>query len=398
MTGPPLDADVVVVGAGPAGSVTALLLARRGWRVVVVDRARFPRTKACGECVNPGAVRRLEAWGLDADALGLAPVLLRGWTLGTAANALRPAPFPDDVGAGWGIERSVLDAALLSAARRAGVQVREGTRVRAVHTTGPAPRVEFDGGSLSARCIVGADGLRSRVARSVARVRPGPAAPRVSQTVRVRGVALPDDRGHLVMGRRATVGLAPVGGGVWNLTRVVPSARAAAVARRPVDLVAAATRIVPGLGGARPDGELRASGPFHWRVSPVATRGVVLVGDAAGYFDPLTGQGIHRALASAEAAADAIDAALARSAVPTATDFASYRHRLRRQRQPGLWLQRWIERLLDHPRLLHAALRRLDRAGTLPDVVAVTGDARPLSSLATLRHLGRPPHRPGWPA
>lgn len=392
------EADIAVVGAGPAGTVTALLLARRGWTVVVLDRARFPRAKACGECVNPGAVARLEALGLGARALGIDPMPLRGWELGSPGVPPHPAPFPAGVGVGWGIERAVLDHALVGAARRAGVEVREGVRVDGVDVAGPGPpTLTTSDGPVRARLVVGADGLRSRVARAVATVAPGTALPRISQTARVRGVDLPDDRGRLVLDRDATVGVAPVAPGRWNVTRVVPAGPGAAVARSPEQLVVAAAAAVPELGAALADGPLRASGPFHWRVSRPADRGVVLVGDAAGYFDPLTGQGIHRAVASAEAAADTIHRALLAVTVPERRHLAAYGPRIRRSRRPGRRLQGWIEGLLDHPRILEAVLRRLARAGTLSDVVAVTGDARPLRSLLSLRHL-RPRSLPsGWP-
>jgi flavin-dependent dehydrogenase len=380
--------DVVVVGAGPAGSVTALLLARSGWRVVLVDRAEFPRSKACGECVNPGAVRRLTRLGLTQKALGIEPATLRGWTLRVPSGPGRRAWFPDDIGEGWGIERRVLDDRLLQAAIGAGVDARLGVRVEGVTIRADAPaEVQTQSGTLSARMVVAADGLRSRVARSLGWVRRGRGPSKASQTIRIVGVSRPSDRGHLVLDRAETLGLAPVGGSAWNLTRVVPGGRGADVASDPADLLRRAAGRIAGLDAARPDGRIRASGPFHWITRRVIGPGIVLVGDAAGYYDPLTGQGIHRAIFGAEEAARVIDDALNHEAFVSEDSLAPYARSLRRAQAPGRRVQRSIEWLLGHPSLLAGTLSRLDRAGTLGDLVAVTGDARPVRSLLTPRHL-----------
>ena len=388
-----MTADVLVVGAGPAGSVTALLLARSGWRVVLLDRAEFPRTKACGECVNPGAVRRLTRLGLSPEALGIDPAPLRGWTLRLPSGCDRRAPFPGDIGEGWGIERQVLDDRLLKAAIGAGVDARLGEYVEGAALRPDAPAtVQTQSGSLSARVVVAADGLRSRVARSLGWVHRGPAPSKVSQTMRIVGVSRPSDHGHLVLDQAETIGLAPVGGSAWNLTRVVRGGRGADVASDALDLLRRAAGHIPGLGAARPDGPIRASGPFHWLTRRVVGPGLVLVGDAAGYYDPLTGQGIHRAISGAEEAARVIDDALNHGALVGEHSLAPYARSLRRTQEPGRRVQRTIEWLLGHPSLLAGALSYLDRAGTLPDLVAVTGDARPVRSLLTPRHLrlGRP--------
>lgn len=390
--------DVMVVGGGPAGSVTALLLARRGLRVRLVDRARFPRTKACGECVNPGAVAHLRDLGLDPRTLDVEPALLRGWSLSTRHGTLRQAPFPNDAGVGWGIERAELDAALLRAAATAGVDVCEGVYVEGVSTRSGLPAVETRSGPMSARLVVGADGLRSRVARSVGWVSRGGARPKVSQTLRIEGVDLERGAGRLLLDRHETIGLAPVGRTGWNLTRVVPAGAGAQLARTPLDLIGLATTGIPEVGRARATGSIRSSGPFDWRCARISADGIALVGDAGGYFDPLTGQGIQRALAGARSLAASAAKALADRRVPRGIDLDTYTRAMRHQVGPTRRVQRLIEWLLQHPALLDRSLARLDHAGTLPDLVAVTGDARPVRSLLTVRHLRRgPAHREaGW--
>ena len=151
--------DVLVVGGGPAGSTVARLLAGRGWSVRLIDRARFPRAKPCGECLNPGAIAALDRLGVLPDVLALAPAPLDGWAVGTGATLAR-GRFPSACG-GLALDRARLDHALLEAARAAGVEVVEGRKVAAGD---PVLR--------SASVVVGADGLRSVVARSTSGVSP----------------------------------------------------------------------------------------------------------------------------------------------------------------------------------------------------------------------------------
>jgi flavin-dependent dehydrogenase len=379
------DPAVVVVGAGPAGSAVAIRLARAGHRVTLLDRARFPRPKACGECLNPGAVAALDRLDVAGAVRALEPATLTGWDLAGTGARLFPASFPPGVGVGWGVAREALDHVLVRAARAAGAEVREGVRVRDVHTgtaaAGPVV-VLADAPPIHPRLVVGADGLRSVVARSMgATSRPG--RRKASLSLHVAGVRdLPRERGRLVLGGNLTVGLAPLDarGARWTLTVVVPSERAARLPRDPRGMLALASERVPALAGARPAGPLLGSGPFDWPTAPVVGDGVLLVGDAAGYYDPLTGQGIFRALRSAELAATVLDAAL-RSGRTSAEGLGSYAVSLRRAFRDGRRIQRVIEALRRRPRTLDASLDWLHRRGALDSLVAVLGDARPATSL-----------------
>ena len=382
--------DVLVVGGGPAGSTTARLLALRGWKVRLLDRARFPRAKACGECLNPGAVAALDRLGVLEDVLALGPAPLAGWAVAASpGSAGGPAPvargrFPSGQG-GLALDRARLDHALLDAARRAGVEIREETRV-----------LPGDSALHAARVVVGADGLRSAVARSMSAYRRAPRIRKLSITLHVEGIALDAREGRIWLDAHGTVGLAPLdlAGRLWNATVVADApTHGRAVAGDPAAFALARLAAVvagpPTKPGEAPDAgpppRLVAgpwtSGPFDWPARRAVADGVVLVGDAAGYFDPLTGQGIFRALRSAELAAAAIDTAL-RAGRAFRRDLAPYESALRRELRAPLRVQHGVEAVISRGPLRRAAITLLGRRPRSMDVlIAVTGDLEPPRAL-----------------
>lgn len=381
----PTDPDVVVVGGGPAGSTAAHLLVRRGWRVLVVDRARFPRAKACGECVNPGAVEALRRLGLLDVVMALGPSRLQGWRV-RAPGADVAGDFGGDTH-GLGVSRKLLDHALLGAARDAGVSILEDARVERVTPADSAGRgpqhgrpsvtvlVGGERRTLTPRLVVGADGLRSVVSRSLGLVTRGSAPAKASVTVHVSGSGLPTDRGVLDLRDGRTLGVAPIGARGWNVTLVVDASRDGhLLAGDPTTVLASTLRDrFPGARWTLDDGPW-ASGPFHWSVRRCWAPGVVLVGDAAGYFDPFTGQGIYRALRSAELAAEAGHRSLEGSE-PDWTRLATYQRRWTREMRWSRLIQRGVDHVMAHPSLRTPLLRRLYATGGLSSVIRVTGDA-----------------------
>ena len=222
------SSDVLVVGGGPAGSSVARLLAILGWSVALVDRGQFPRAKACGECLNPGAVQALARHGLLDRVAALTPARLEGWRI---ASGARVAAGRFTGGAyGLSLPRARLDTVLVQAASEAGVRIDEGVRVLGLAPTGRAAdtrvlvRGNRDGPSTrAARVVVGADGLRSVLARSLAAYRRPPRLRKLSVTLHVQGVDADPTWGQLHLDDRGTVGLAPLDpdGQRWNATIVV---------------------------------------------------------------------------------------------------------------------------------------------------------------------------------
>jgi len=316
--------DVLVAGAGPAGSATAILLARAGFSVLLVDRAAFPRDKACSEYMSPEAVRILARLGVveileRAGAFPLEGMKVTGPRGATAHGKFALAGHHPFRPTGLSISRRILDHELLAAARAAGAAVLERTCVEELlyERGGVAGAVVRDHRaqrhSLRARLTVGADGLRSVVARRVGRRKHG-ASSRMAFVAHVARVSGMGPSAELHFREDAYLGLNQIGHDQTNVALVVPSERAAhargAVERFFTDTVAE----FPGVRERVEAGEvvrpILATGPFAVWSAKVIAPGVLLVGDAADFFDPATGDGIYSALRGAELVAETAAAAL----------------------------------------------------------------------------------------
>ena len=300
--------DAVVVGAGPAGSTAALVLARGGARVALVDKARFARDKACGDLVGPRALALLASLGLTPPAgRNVGSMVVIG---PTGRRVLLPAragrTYPDH---GRAVTRLRFDAWMRDVAIAAGAEPVTG---RVATVSGATVELD-DGRRLVADVVVGADGATSGIAAAAGLVDPGAVlwgfAHRgyISQDVDRPVIALWDDTpGHGFPGYGwlfpGEAGTANVGLGVG--LRADRSSASRAVDR--FDAFCAHLRRL-GLLSAPSEGRRLGGWLKMGMVGTVAARGrIFLVGDAAGLVNPLQGEGIAPALTSAAAAAAAI--------------------------------------------------------------------------------------------
>ena len=384
------DPDVLVIGAGPAGSSLAIQLARRGFSVAIADKKSFPRHKPCGEFLSPECRPYFSELGLE-DALEKLHVRkVYGMTLhayGAEApgrfHALPKAPYND---AGYAIRREVLDTAMLRAAAampevtwlerhdfRSLLRATDGTVEGAVlRDPSGADR------PVRAKFTIAADGVHSRVARELSLQQPIAWLDRLALVGRFRGVTeKPGAEVHFVPG--GYFAATTVDDGSFHLNLLTDRS---ALRDRDGDVdafvqrhIAAAPALAERLRGAQRLEPWRGIGPLAFRTKRQAVPGAALVGDACGYVDPLTGEGIFFALHGARSLAQAIEEA---AASPAATDRAmrAYEARRRAEIGPRMALAACIQRGMRHPRLVRWVIGALAHKPRLCDLlVNLTGDA-----------------------
>lgn len=380
--------DVAVVGAGLAGSLVARALAQRGLEVALVDRSEHPRWKVCGCCLGARAVAALAAEGLGDLPSSLGAMRPRVLELGAGS---RRAEVPLD--GTLVLSRTRLDAALVDAARSEGARIWGGWSA----TLGPwqAGRrtVQLRRGSdamhLHARLVVGATGLtplphagggqvpqfrvrpQSRIGVGAV-FDPGGARPLTQEALRVRMLA----------GRGGYVGLSVLEDGALN----VAGALDPGAVRRAGGVGAAVAAILEDVGLPAPAGRPRSG----WKGTPALTRtalppgapGLLLVGDAAGYVEPFTGEGMTWAVESARALVPLVRSALDPGRGPDWDPHLVARWQTLRDRTLGSrTLIRLVAKLTRHPRLSSVAVSLLSRAPALarPLVRRAAGPALPFS-------------------
>ena len=375
MSDPGAELDVLVVGAGPAGSATAALLARAGYSVLAVDRATFPREKPCSEYMSPETVRILDRLGVVAALEAAGAVPLDGMRLTSPSGATLHGKFSlagyhPFRPTGLSVSRRILDNELVVAARAAGATVLERTRVEELlydqgAVSGAAVRNSRGQRQLlRARLTVGADGLRSVVARRIGCRKRGTPA-RLAFVAHVAGVQGMSSSAELHVGASGYVGLNRISVDTTNVGLVVPAERAAAARAGVAAFFWDTLGEFPGIRERVEAGEvvrpILATGPFASRSRRVSTDGALLVGDAADFFDPFTGDGIYSALRGAELVADTAAAALSHPGTVTGQRLAEYT-RMRRRAFAAKWI---MERVTGHgmrfPRIFDRAVARLGR-------------------------------------
>jgi geranylgeranyl reductase family protein len=394
------DAEVIVVGGGPGGSATATLLAEAGHRVLLLDKARFPRHKACSEFINPAAVQILHDLGMD-DAIAAAhPHRTEGMVIYAPDGRRFLVDFPgaQPGQTALGLSRYRLDHLLLQRAVQAGVSVQQGAHVRNVIcqdgcVTGVEATIDGVRESIRALIVIGADGRHSTVSRCLGLDAPVRWPQRTGLIAHYRGVTGLDRWGELHVVRGAYAGLASLEDGLTNVAYV---ASMHAVAQRSASLetffeqgLNHIPQLASKLAGAERIGSIRGMGPMAHRARQVAGDGFLLVGDAASFLDPFTGEGIYEALRAAQLAAPVVAAAL-RAGDTSAEALAPYRARRRRAftaKRQVCWI---VQGFIHAPPLMNYVTNRLDqRDGLRQTLSGVMGDFRPAGTALSPLFLAR---------
>jgi len=312
--------DCVIAGAGPAGSVAGVLLARAGARVLIVDRESFPRDKLCGDTLNPGAVALLQSLGLWGGPLEKAPALAGMMLTGPTERV--EGRYGAGI-AGRAITRRELDAWLLDRAIAAGARFEPGEIVRGplVDSSRDVPVVRGlilarRGDSsqvlrLPAAMTLGADGRRSVLARALGLSRHPRKPRRWAFGVYATGVDGTTDLGEMHIRPGSYLGIAPLGDGRCNVCAVTGPRPAGPT---PLDVVRRVIGRDPAIAArfARAEfaGPVHVLGPLAVETIAPGVDGLLLAGDAAGFVDPMTGDGLSLAIRGAMLAAREVQTVL----------------------------------------------------------------------------------------
>jgi flavin-dependent dehydrogenase len=397
------EPDVIVVGGGPSGAIAGLVLARAGARVRILDRATFPRDKLCGDTVNPGTLAQLRRLGvsgrIEAEGLRIDGMLVTGQG-GVAIDGRYPHGIH-----GRAMIRREFDWALLQHAIAAGCQFEPGAAVRGgrvVEERGMSSlagvTIGRSGTTLRARVVIAADGRHSTLAFGLGLAR-HPLRPRrwavgayfegvgdVSDPRRTRVGAVsnplaglaggPAAVGEMHVRKHCYIGVARVAGGLTNVCLVRPARSGDSELHDPAALLQREIAADPWLrdrfASARMVGSPAILGPLAVDVHPSTIDGLLLAGDAAGFIDPMTGDGLRFATAGGELAARAALRALEHGWVGVRESLDAARER----EFGGKWrFNRALRTLVGSPGAVSAAaLGARVAPGVLRAVIARAGD------------------------
>jgi len=342
--------DVIIVGAAPAGSVAALVLARAGHRVALLERAAFPRAKICGNCINPAAWDIWERLGLTDSFSTLPHQEIMGFEIHVEGRTLYQHSFPQR--GPRAIPRDLLDDWLCRQAQAAGAEFFPETTV-----TGLDPRrgtVQTARGEFTGKLIFGADGRNSLVARQSGLMSPPRRCHRIAWQTFIPAPPGLNNRAHMHVFEEGYFGFCRTSPTQAVISMVLDS-------RRTQDPLLLARRYFP----LFEEQDWLRMNPITRAPARTGSDGVWLVGDAARVVEPFTGEGIFFALATGVLAAESAINGLAQNKLAAAR--AAYARSHRQLYRRRAWVNTLLRWLLTTPSRPVRLLRHVDR---LPGIVA----------------------------
>ncbi|MCS5621228.1 MAG: NAD(P)/FAD-dependent oxidoreductase [Nitrospinaceae bacterium] len=398
--------DVIVIGGGPAGCAMALDLNCRGYDVALCDQAKFPRDKVCGEFISPGADPILERLGVLASIEALAPKRLKGVAISSYESAELGIDYPASTETGLrpsslSVPRYQLDALFLKQIQSTGVKVFEQHKVTdfifdngcvaGVHGWDET-KTSF---SLNAKLVVDAGGRNAVSLRKFSLKQEPKGNGKIAFSAHWQGVRLPGDYCYMHVSRPGYTGISSVGNGQANVVLVVERSaldgeRVAKVEKpemfyhsvlmkncRRREMLQDAERVEP----------VRSVESLAFAVRPVLCSGLVLVGDAMGFIDPFTGEGIYLSLRSSQIAGEIIHAGF-QSSNFSRIFLSVYNARRQEEFSGKFLLSRVLQWLIYNRPFCNRVLKSLSTNRVLAETLAgVIGDILPAKKVVSMKFL-----------
>ena len=393
--------DVIVIGGGPAGCAMALDLNRRGYDVALCDQAKFPRDKVCGEFISPGADPILERLGVLGSIEALVPKRLKGVAISSYEGAELAIDYPVFTQTGLrpsslSVPRYQLDALFLEQVQHAGVKIFQQYKVAdlildngyVVGVKGwDETKTPF---SLKSKMVVDAGG-RNAVSLKKFSLKQNPKGnTKIAFSAHWKGVRLPNDYCYMHVSHPGYTGISSVGKDRANVVMVVDRSafksgenpetfyhRILMQNSRRQEMLIGAERLEP----------VRSVESLAFSVKPVPCGGLVLVGDAMGFIDPFTGEGIYLSLRSSEIAGTVIHAGL-QSLDLSRKFLAVYDERRKKEFGDKFLLSRILQKLIYSRPVCDRVVKSLSTNEVLAEtLVGVIGDILPAEKVISMKFL-----------
>src|SRR5262245_14287224 len=390
-------ADLVVLGAGPAGIAISLLMARKGHRIEMIDPAKFPRKKICGEFLNPQAVRWMKKQDLLKGLLELHPYPIYGIKIHDLdGNSFTGRYRPDREVCGYAVMREGFDTLLVRQARGVGIRIYEGVRaerllfdnnqVVGVRATDSEGR-QFD---FTGSMLIGADGRNNLIGRTFNWVREIHGFRKYAFQTYYQGLPNLSNYGEVHLVRGGYIGIAPLSEVLANVALVIDEKEYPGGDVDPKTFLQERIRQSPlaeRFTGLEPVDTIMCAGPLAFETIKTTGHRTLLVGDTCGFIDPFTGEGINQAFLSADIASVVLDSAFKHQSFDDSF-LRTYDVARRKLFSRKKAMNRLFQLAIPNPRVSQKLINRFSRNTDLGDtVVSAVGCALPVEDVWNLRFL-----------
>jgi flavin-dependent dehydrogenase len=393
-------ADILVLGAGPAGIAISMLMARRGYSVEILDPAFFPRKKICGEFLNPQAVRWIEEQKLLSSLQNIQPFPVHGMKIhdieGRSFTGRYSANQKENEITGYAVMREAFDTFMLARARDEGVKIQEGFRALSLLFNDSGVHgvegVDPDGKRFerNAQILIGADGRNNLIGRSFGWVRPIRGLKKYAFQTYMDNVPKLSNFGEVHLVRDGYIGIAPLSATLANIALVIDESVHPGGDADPAKYLIKRIRessLAQRLGNLMPTGGVMTAGPLAFETKRTSGHRTMLVGDTCGFIDPFTGEGINYAFLSANLAAEVLHHAFQTSSFEDRT-LQAYDQKRRQVFSRKWMMSRFLQLAIGHPKLAQSLVRRFSRKQELANtIVGAVGSAVPVETVWNLRFL-----------